>query len=48
MAEVITFSPSPSIFGLGALKKLPEALQSRGYQRLLIFTDPQIVQSGIL
>jgi alcohol dehydrogenase class IV len=48
MAEVITFSPSPSIFGFGALKKLPEALESRGYQRVLIFTDRQIVQSGIL
>lgn len=48
MAEIITFSPSPSIFGFGALNKLPETLKSRGFKRLLIITDSAIAQSGIL
>jgi alcohol dehydrogenase class IV len=48
MAQIITFSPSASIFGCGALEKLPEALRSRGYKRVMIFTDRQIVECGIL
>ncbi len=48
MSEIVTFSPSPSIFGFGALNKLPEALRSRGFKRLLIMTDSQIAESGIL
>ena len=48
MSEIVTFAPSPSIFGFGALQKLPEALASRGYKRLLLITDPQIAGSGIL
>jgi alcohol dehydrogenase class IV len=48
MAEVITFAPSPSLFGFGALEKLPEAIRSRGLKRILIFTDSQIAESGIL
>ena len=48
MAEIVTFSPSPSIFGFGALEKLPEAMESRGYKRVLVFTDSQIVRIGIL
>jgi alcohol dehydrogenase class IV len=48
MSEIITFSPSPSIFGFGALNKLPETLRSRGFKRLLIITDSQIAESGIL
>ena len=48
MAEIVTFSPSPSIFGFGALDKLPETLKSRGYKRVLVFTDAQIVKIGIL
>jgi len=48
MSEIITFSPSPSIFGFGALNKLPETMRSRGFKRLLIMTDSQIAESGIL
>lgn len=48
MSKVITFSPNPSMFGFGALEKLPEALESRGFKRVLIFTDSQIAESGIL
>jgi alcohol dehydrogenase class IV len=48
MAEVITFAPSPSLFGFGALEKLPGALESRNFKRVLIFTDSQIEESGIL
>ena len=48
MSEIITFSPSPSLLGFGALAKLPEQLESRGFKRILIITDPQIAASGIL
>jgi alcohol dehydrogenase class IV len=48
MSEIITFSPSPSLLGFGALAKLPEQLGSRGFRRILIITDPQIAASGIL
>ncbi len=48
MSEIITFSPSPSLFGFGALKKLPETLEAKGFKRVLIFTDSQIAASGIL
>lgn len=48
MSEIITFAPSPSIFGFGALVKLPELLRSRNFKRLLIITDPQVGSSGIL
>lgn len=48
MSEIITFAPSPSLFGFGALEKLPGALVSRGFKRVLIFTDAQIAESGIL
>jgi alcohol dehydrogenase class IV len=48
MSKIITISPSPSLFGFGALEKLPEALGSRGFKRVLIFTDSQIAESGIL
>lgn len=48
MSEIITFSPSPSLFGFGALNKLPETLETRNFKRLLIFTDPQIAESDIL
>ncbi len=48
MAGIITFSPEPSLFGFGALEKLPESLQSRGYRRILVFTDSKIAESGIL
>ena len=48
MSEIISFSPSPSLFGFGALNKLSETLENRGYRRVLIFTDSQIVESGIL
>ncbi len=48
MSEIITFYPSPSLFGFGALEKLPELLKSRGFKRILIITDPQVSTSGIL
>ncbi len=48
MSDIITFSPSPSIFGFGALVKLPGLLRSRNFKRILIITDPQIGASGIL
>jgi alcohol dehydrogenase class IV len=48
MSEIITFSPSTSIFGFGALEKLAETLGSRGFKRVLIITDLQIAGAGIL
>lgn len=48
MADIISFSPSPSIFGFGALKKLPELLAAKNVRRLLILTDGHIAESGIL
>jgi len=48
VSEIITFSPSLSLFGFGALVKLPEVLESRGFKRILIITDPQVGASGIL
>ena len=30
------------------MRKLPEPLKSRGIKRLLLITDPQIAESGIL
>jgi len=48
LSEIITFSPSPSIFGFGALVRLPELLKSRNFKRILIITDPQVGASGIL
>ena len=42
------FSPSLSLFGFGALIKLPEVLKSRGFKRILIITDPQVGASTIL
>ena len=48
MSGIITFSPSPSLFGFGALVKLPLVLTSRGFKRILIITDPQVGASGIL
>ncbi len=48
MAEFVTFSPSGSLFGFGALKRLPDELESRGFKRVLIITDRQIADIGIL
>jgi len=48
MAEIISFSPSLSIFGFGAVKQLPEILDGKNVHRLLIFTDVHIAKSGIL
>ena len=48
MSEIIHFSPSPSLLGFGALNKLPEALEVRDLKRVIIFTDNQIVENGIL
>ena len=48
MSDIVIFAPSPSIFGFGALKKLSDVFETRGFRRLLIITDPQIAKSGIL
>jgi alcohol dehydrogenase class IV len=48
LSDIITFSPSPSIFGFGALVKLPGLLRSRDFERILIITDPQVGASSIL
>ena len=48
MSEIITFSPAASVFGFGALKRLPDILKSRGFKRVLIITDPEIARVGIL
>ena len=48
MSEIITFSPSLSLFGFGALVNLPEVLRSRSFKRILIITDPQVGASTIL
>lgn len=37
-----------SIFGFGALPRLPGLLKPRGFRRILIITDPQIKACGIL
>jgi alcohol dehydrogenase class IV len=48
VSEIITFSPSLSLFGFGALIKLPEVLKTKGFKRVLIITDPQVGASTIL
>ena len=48
MAEIIKFSPAPSLFGFGVLAKLPEELKARRFKTILIITDPQIAASRIL
>jgi alcohol dehydrogenase class IV len=48
LSDIITFSPSPSIFGFGALVRLPELLRSRNFKHILIITDPQVGASNIL
>lgn len=48
MSDIIKFSPSPSLFGFGALVELPGLLESRGFKRILIITDPQVGASDIL
>jgi len=48
MAQIIAFSPSPSLLGFGALSRLEEVLKERGFRRVLVVTDPQIASSGIL
>jgi alcohol dehydrogenase len=48
MSEIIEFSPSPSLFGFGALSKLPAELKSRNFKRILIITDAGVAASGIL
>ncbi len=48
MSDIIKFSPSPSLFGFGALVELPGLLKSRGFKRIFIVTDPQVGASNIL
>ena len=48
MSELIRIALSPSLFGFGALSKLPNELRARDFRRILIITDPQISANGIL
>ena len=48
MSEIITFSPAASLFGFGALKRLPDTLKLRGFKRVLVITDPGVTRAGIL
>ncbi|MGZ3569014.1 MAG: iron-containing alcohol dehydrogenase, partial [Thermodesulfobacteriota bacterium] len=48
MSDIIRFSPSPSLFGVGALVELPGLLKSRGFRRIFVITDPQVGASNIL
>ncbi len=48
MSELIRIAPSSSLFGFGALSKLPDELSARDFRRILIITDPQISTNGIL
>jgi len=48
VSDIIKFSPSPSLFGFGALVELPGLLESRGFRRILLVTDPQVGASNIL
>ncbi len=48
MSKIITFAPAPSLFGFGALDRLPELLRERGFERVLLFTDPYLAGSGLL
>jgi len=48
MSEIITFSPAASVFGFGALKRLPDTLKRRGFKRVLMITDPEVARVGIL
>ena len=48
MSELVRIAPSPSLFGFGALSKLPDELSARDFRRILIITDPQISANGIL
>ena len=48
VSDIIKFSPSPSLFGFGALVELPGLLKSRGFKRILVVTDPQVGASNIL
>ena len=48
MAEMIRVDARPSLFGCGALNRLPEELKSFEFKRVLVVTDSQIVKSGII
>jgi len=48
MSDIITFSPAASLFGFGALKRLPDTLKLRGLKRVLVITDPGVTRAGIL
>ncbi len=48
MSDIIRFSPSPSLFGFGALAEIPGLLKSRGFRRIFIITDPQVGATNIL
>ena len=48
MAEIVTFAPAVSIVGWGALSKLPSVLESKGFRRIVIVTDPVVGRSEIV
>ena len=48
MAEIVTFSPAEAIIGWGALSKIPSVLESKGFKRVVIVTDPVVGKSGIV
>jgi alcohol dehydrogenase class IV len=48
MSEIITFSPAASLFGFGALRRLPDTLKRRGFKRVLVITAPEVARVGIL
>ena len=48
MSDIIRFSPSPSLFGFGALVELPALLKARGFKRIFVVTDPQVGAGNIL
>jgi alcohol dehydrogenase class IV len=48
VSDIIKFSPSPSLFGFGALVELPGLLKSRGFKRIFVITDAQVGASNIL
>jgi len=47
MAEIVTFSPAASIFGWGSLSKVPSVLESKGFRRVVIVTDPVVGKGEI-
>ena len=45
---MIRVDARPSLFGFGALNRLPEELKSLEFKRVLVVTDAQVAKSGII